>query len=310
MIGLFHWPARLKILAIFFLFIQFSCSVNKFRKPITNFQTATTVVTAHTNSVMTELNRIQRNRMIIRHQQENKPIFLRDIKASYLIQPEDLKVRLDALKNLNEYVDLLIQIANSDAPEQIAKSATSLSDALNNLTTTVTGLPIEGDAKFTTAFTTASPFIADILNIVAQKKIRHAVQTAILTGEKPINDLIAAIGDDLEVVFIHRKANLEEDRVDLLSKYNKEVGNTPKNEIIIEQLSREIMVHEDVMDELVNANPRSALKAMAKAHSKLIAYAHYNTPGTFAEVIEAIEIFSAVSKKLGDAAMKLKNQNS
>jgi hypothetical protein len=305
----FHQPSRLTFWIIFFLFIQYGCSVNKFQKPITNFQTAAAIVTAHTRNVMTDLNRVQRNRMITRHRQENRPILLRDINASRLIEDADLKIRLKALDNLNEYIDLLVQIANSDAPYQIAKSAAGLSDALNNLTTTVSGLTNQGNSKFKNAFTSASPIIADLLRILSQKRIKEAIQTAILNGEKPVNDLIAAIGDDLEVAFIQQKLNLEEDRAGLLKQYNTEVSKSPGNDNALDDLSNQIMAQEDLMDDLVDANPRSALDAMAKAHSKLVAYAHDRSPGSFAEAVEAIEIFAAVGKKLGDAVLKLKAQN-
>ena len=296
-------------LLLIFLFVSFSCAVNKFRQPITNFQTATAVVVAHARSVIIDLNRVQRNRMIARHREENKPIQLRDLKDSRLIQNDDLNVRLQALDNLSDYVDLLVQIANSDAPDRIARSAVGLSDAMNTLTTTVSGLTTPTNNAFKTVFTTASPAIAEILRSIAQKKIKEAVETAVLKGEKPINDLIAAIGDDLEVAFFQRRANMEEDREALLHQYNTEVTKNPRSERALEELSKQVMAHEDLMDELANASPKSTLNAMAKAHSKLVAYAHDKSPGSFAEAAEAIEIFVAIGKKFGEAALKLKAQN-
>lgn len=302
-----HQFRRAPWVLLFFILLC-SCSVSKVRQPITNFQTATAVVTANTRTVMTELNRVQRNRMIAKHRMKNLPLLQRHFDSARLIDYADLKVRLDALDYLSNYVDLLVQIANSDAPDHIAQSASDLSGALNNLTSTVTGLHSGGSQKFKDAFSTASPILADIFRAIAQKRIKEALQDALLKGEKPVNDLIAAIGDDLEVAFIQRRANMQEDRVDLLHDYNIAITSSPRNEGAIDDLTKQIIAEENLMDELADANPRASLNAMAKAHTKLVAYAHEKSPGSFAEAVEAIEVFAAVSKRLGEATLKLKTE--
>jgi hypothetical protein len=285
-----------------------SCSVTKYQQPITNFQTATAVVTANTRTVMTELNRVQRDRMIQKHRLKNLPLLQRDFDDARLIDYADLKVRLDALDYLSNYVDMLVQIANNDAPEQVAQSASDLSGALNNLTATVTGQHSGGSQKFKDAFTTASPILADIFRAIAQKRIKEALNAALLKGEKPVNDLIAAIGDDLEVAFMQKRHNMEEERTNLLHEYNIAIASNPRNEGDIDELTKQIMAEENLMDEQADANPRAALNAMAKAHAKLVAYAHEKSPGSFAAAVEAIEVFAAVSKRLGEAALKLKTE--
>lgn len=287
---------------------QFGCSANKYRAPISNFQTATAVVTAHTRTALNELNQQQRLRVVQKKRQDNSEIRVSDIDGSRLILPKDLNARLDALDRLNEYVDLLARIANSDAPENIAKSATDLTGAIGNLTGTINGLAGNSNTNFKNAFGVAGAVISEVLRFIAQQKIKEAVETAVLKGEVPINNLIDAIGNDLEVAFLVRKANLEEDRADLHKKYNLEVVKNPRDEKLLDKLTEKILAIADALDTLAEVNPRAALNAMAKAHTKLVLHAKGRNSASFESATEAIEIFAAAAKRLGEAVLKLKTQ--
>ena len=303
-------------LAIFCL--QTACTTNKYREPISKFQAASAVVSANARKSFTEINRLERTVAIKKLVRDGKPIKISELQKVQPFTEEEIQARLDALDRLNEYVDLLVSIANSDAPQNISKSATDLTGSLSNLINTVHGLGNtsasgsgNSNSNFKTktdnAFGVASVVVSEILDSFVKQKIKEGLEKAILKGDTPINELIDAIGGDLTVIYLDQKTTFETERADLFKLYNNEISKMPPDQQLIATYKEQIISNEDTLETLASANPTESLTKMKKAHTKIVILAKTNSPANFAEAVAAIEDFAAAAKRLGDAVDKLKN---
>lgn len=308
------------------LCLQIGCTTNKYREPISKFQAASAVVSADARKSFTESNRMNRNFQIKKLARQGKFITKSQLNPVQFFDEKDLQARLDALDRLNEYVDLLVSIANSDAPQNISKSATDLTGALGNLTNTVAGLSGESNNKFKTktinAFGVTGVVVSEVLKSFAQYKIKKGLEAAISKGALPIDDLIDAIADDLNVINLRFVTNFESQRDELYNDlYNCELNKvvkdptftackadaTPFSQQKLDNYRDQISVFEDTLETLNAANPMSALTKMKKAHVKIVMLAKSDSPASFTDAVAAIEDFAAAAKRLGTAVEKLKN---
>jgi len=314
-----------KRLVPFLLFLvlcsQFGCTTNKYRQPISRFQAAAAVVSADARKTYTEINRQQRNALIRKHARQGKSILQGDLDKVQPIKKEDLQARLDALDRLNDYVDLLVAIANSDAPQNVARSAEELTGAVANLVNTVNGLGNPNNENFRNkvngAFGVASVLVSEVLKAFVQQKIKKGLERAVLDGEKPINELIDAIADDMRAYQVLNLAVFESERTDFLTLYNCEIAKkeatrcpnddgTPFNQQRLESYKTQFINSDDLLENLRAADPRDSLLAMKGAHSKIVMLAKTDTPATFADAVAAIEAFADAAKRFGEAVEKLK----
>lgn len=315
------------ILFILIFYFQFSCTTNKYRQPISKFQAASAVVSANARKAYGESNRLNRTLEIKRLTREGKFITKAELDKVQFFDEKDLQARFDALDRLNDYADLLVSIANSDAPENISKSAQDLTGALSNLTATLGGLQNKNfpnstfGAKTQNAFGVASVIVSEVLKAFVQKKIKEGLEAAIQKGDQPINELINALSEDLTVINNRYIGRFESERVDIQKLYNCEANKIIKNSELVDcksdssQFSQQtlngyrdqLVNYEDTLETLRAANPTESLNKMKKAHQKIVKLAKSKTPADFAEAVAAIEDFANAAKRLGDAVDKLRN---
>ncbi len=297
------------------------CSSNKYREPITKFQTSAAVVSADARKVYSEINRLQRTALIRKHARENKVLRQDDLDKVQPLSRANLHARLDALDRLNDYVDLLVKIANSDAPQSVSKSATDLSGAIANLVGTVNGLASGENADFkvkvNNAFGVGSVIFSEVLKAFIHRKIKDGLEAAILRGAGPINELIDAIEDDLRAYQTVNLAVFHSERTDILKLYNCELAKkesvrcpeddrTPFNGQRFETYKTQLIASDDLLESLRAADPRESLAKMKKAHLKIVLLAKSGAPADFAEAVAAIEDFAAAVKRFAEAVENLK----
>lgn len=328
---------KMVFLILFLLCFQLACTANKYRQPISKFQAASAVVSANARKSYEESNRLNRTLEIKRLTRLGEFITKSKLDNVQFFDERDLQARFDALDRLNEYTDLLVSIANSDAPENISKSATELTGALNNLTNTLAGLQNKNfpnsvfETKTNAAFGVASVVVSEVLKKFIEHKIKEGVEAAIMRGETPINELIDALGDDLTTINNRYFLRFESERDTLQEMYNCEANKTvnnanikttceqspipfvrqsvpaPFSQQLLNSYRDQLIIYEDTLNTLSAANPKESLNKMKNAHTKLVKLAKTNSSANFADAVAAIEDFAATAKRLGDAVEKLKN---
>ncbi len=63
------------------------------------------------------------------------------------------------------------------------------------------------ESNFKGGYGVAQTALTEVLTSLAQKRIKEALEKAIVKGEKPISGLMSAIGDDLENSFYQSKGS-------------------------------------------------------------------------------------------------------
>jgi len=293
------------VILVIILFLP-GCGPSGFKDPITKFRDSSAVVIASTKIYLSELNKVERGNYILERASERGPIDLNELEAVQVFGKEGFKARLDALDQLAAYGELLLKLANSDAPEKIKAEATNLGEAIQNLSNTVSGFAGGDDAKFKAAVGPVASIIGQIVDSIVQKKISDALGKAINNGEEPINGLLDAIRSDMAVAYERKRSFFSNTRVVLVDDYKNALAKGADSEKL-RTLAERIRAHEDRWEELGSANPSEAIDAMKRAHTALVKYARSSHKVTdLASLVDAMEVFASRAKSLGESIQVLR----
>ena len=302
-------PLSRKMLAALLIgaaFFSFACGPGGYVEPVTKFRDSSVVVIASTKVYLSELNKVERDQFILERASQRQPINLDELETVQVFSKEGLQARLDALDQLAAYGDLLLKLANSDAPEKIQAEATNLGDAVKTLSGTVAGFTGDSDKNFKAAVSPVAIIVGSIVSSIVQKKISEALNKAINDGEEPINRLLTAIRGDMQIAYERKHGFFSQTRVILVDDYRNALEKGADSEKL-RTLADRIRAHEDKWEELGNANPADAIDAMKKAHTALIKYAKSSHKVTdLASLDDAMEAFAARAKEIGQAIQALR----
>jgi hypothetical protein len=210
------------LLALLLATFNFGCGPEGYRTPITKFQSASAVVVESTRVYISELNKVERDSYILEQVSTKSQIDLSKIEAAQVFGKEGLQARMDALDLVAGYGDLLAKVANSDAPEKVTAQATSLKGSITNLSNTVSGLTGGDHTNFNNAVGPVTTIIGEVLNFIVERKIKQALDRAILGGEGPINNMLSVIGADIDLAYERKRNAFSNLRVQLVDAYNVE----------------------------------------------------------------------------------------
>lgn len=287
------------------------CRTAGYRDPISKFQSAASVVIASTRLYTTELNKVERDHYIAGKLSEKAAIRLNELEEAQVFSQEGLKARLDAMDQLASYGNLLSKLANSDAPSRVSAEVQSLGDAIKRLSTTVSDLANADDAAFKSAVGPVSIIVGEILSLIAQNKIREAMDKAIKDGEAPINKLLSVIRNDISIAYERKRSLFSDMRVTLVREYENERAQGPASQPEKLRLYADrIRAHEDRWEAFASADPGEGLDAMANAHIALVNYAKSSQKANdLASLVEAMEAFAARAMNIGRAVQALRGNS-
>lgn len=295
-------------LALLITSLSIGCGPEQFRTPISKFQAASAVVVESTKVYVSELNKVEREHYIAQQVSDRVQISVPDMEKVQVFSQEGIQARLDALDLLAGYGDLLSKVANSDAPEKVKAQADGLKTSLGNLSTTVNGFTGGSDANFKAALGPVTSIIGEVLNFIVQRKITEALDRAILGGEAPVNNMLAVIGEDIDIAYERRKQAFSFLRTSLVDDYNREQqkGGSADPEKL-RMYGERISAHEKLWEDFGSANPKEGLAAMAKAHAALVNFARSRKKiADFSALVDAMEAFAGRAQRLGQAVQALR----
>lgn len=287
-------------------------------KPIADFESATGVVVANAKLSYGELNRVEMIRAVKTAARLHQRLDPKKIEKVKVLTGEDLATRLDALEKLDEYSKLLSSIVKSDLPSQIANSASEMETALNGLADRIDKLSepaaaANGEAgekpntrKFKETFGVFSAVAREVLGFLARKKRDEALKRAIRDGDKPVNELITALQQDLTIAWIVARKNLDDDMVLVFRAYNTEAVKEVPSQDRLNELADAVIANLEAQDLFYATDPNEALNNMKTAHGKMVEYANRPTESSFTETIAAIDTFVSSAARLGSAVVKLR----
>ena len=280
-----------------------------YKKPISDFQDASSVVSESARVYVTQLNKTQRDAYVDRQVSIAKEIKLSEIEDLQSFTPEAIEARLGALNELSKYGELLGQLANSDAPERISSNAGDLANSLKSLEENITELGPIRNTNFKSTFGPAALLMGEVARLAVEKKIQEALNKAIVSGEEPIKKLIRTLRNDLVTAYQLKRTAVSASRRIYVEGYDTE--RQKGNDIVsLRKRGDEIKSSLDVWETLPTSNPSDGLDAMASAHSALVDYAKSpKTPENLSAFAVQMETFVARAKRVGNAVRQLQLNN-
>ena len=286
------------------------CTTAGYRAPVAQFNEAATIVVETSRIYITQVNRVERDKYIDEQVAAGQPIALREIEAQPLLTPDDIALRLNALDQLTRYGDLLLKLANSDAPDAIAKQAEGLGKAVEQLSTDVNARSGRPENKgFQNAIGPVTSIVSQVARLAAERKIKEALDTAVKRGEKPVTDLLDVLSEETIAAYERKRNYLSRSRTWAVDAYNEEARKGERaNREALKKYAMQIKAQLDEWDTFAAARPQESLAAFAEAHVALVAYAHsQKTPKDLNEFVGEMERFLYRAKKVEQAIKKLSN---
>lgn len=229
---------------------------------------------------------------------------------------QEIQVRLQAMQLLSDYANALAAVAGSKNVSDLQTAAKNMGDDVNGLKTTVVDLAsarqavLPAGAAAQAAKLDLSQPISALTSLVGTMVIEHqerkAVETAILEGSKPINDLIHLLKVDLRSLSVVDSVAYAAIQSDSMFIYNEIRQKTDAKGAV------------DLMNQLIQENGRwqtlralqieSLLSDVENAHNALVTFCKSSkTPKDLASLSSQIDVFAAQVKLFEDAINSIDN---
>jgi hypothetical protein len=295
--------------AILLLATSLGCAKpSAYKAPVGKFRDAAGVVIQATKVYLTEINKTERDQYIYKQASVPAMIKLDQLEAVQVFSKEGIAARLKALDQLANYLDLLNQLANSEAPGKIKAGANDLQTALTGLSGEVKNLTGESDSQFKAAANKAFPVIGDVLQAFAEQSVESALKKAINAGAAPVNELIAAIETDVTTAYERKRTGYSARRVALVDQYNREFARgQAADSQKLKSYADAISAGEDQWEAFLAAQPTDGLEAMKKANDALVKFANTRKPTVtdFATFADAVDSFASTANRVGRGVQQL-----
>lgn len=301
---------QILLLGLWAALVLSGCSTAGYRAPVAQFNEAAAIVVDASRVYITQVNKVERDSYIDEQVAAGQPIALKEIQARTLLTPEEIALRLNALDELTRYGDLLLKLANSDAPDSIAARAEGLGKAVEQLSTDVyvrMGRP--ENAAFKSAVGPVTTIVSQVAQLAAERKVKEALDTAVKAGEKPVKHLLDVLSEETLAAYERRRNHLSRSRTWAVDAYNEETRKGDRaNRDALTKYAAQIKSQLDEWDAFAAANPQDGLLAFAEAHKALVIYASSaKMPKDLNEFISEMERFLYRAKRVEQAIRRLGN---
>jgi hypothetical protein len=284
------------------------CSTAGYRAPVAQFNEAAAIVVETSRVYITQVNKVERDIYIDGQVAAGQPIDPKEIQARALLTPDEIELRLSALDELTRYGNLLLKLANSDAPDTIAERAEGLGKAVDKLSADVnTRLGRPENAGFKNAMGPVTSVISQVARLAAERKIQEALNAAVKAGEKPVTNLLDVLSEETLAAYERKRTYLSRSRTWAVDAYNEEARKGERaSKDALKKYAGQIRVQLDEWDAFAAARPQDSFAAFAEAHVALVAYANSpKTPRDLNEFVSEMERFLYRAKKVEQAMRKL-----
>jgi hypothetical protein len=288
---------------------QMACGPEDYAGLIQQFQTASAVVIQSAEMFMGNANLVEQNAKIEQLAFERRPIAQREIDTIEIISPDEIKLRKEALASLSHYLESLAGLASGKAGETIASNTTNASNSLSKLAADAAKLAPSGsilnNANFAGSLSAAATAVGTVTRLYEEHKAAKEIEKAVNDAQKPVDDLISLISDEMTAAYARQRATLSAQRVYLYGAYNAEIKQTA-DPVVMLNLAERIQDYRRRLAALPDANPANAIDAMKAAHGALVKFVNSDRkPKSARELITAVETFYDKVQPLAEAVQKI-----
>lgn len=287
------------------------CGTEDYQKPVELFQSASAVVIAATRTMFAHVNSVEQNGFIDQAVFERQMIDVTELRSYRLISQEEIDVRAKALDALQAYACNLAWLAQGKDVSRISDQNDSLSKALSGLSKQASNLPVSKasflkNADFGNALQAVATGVGLVTQVVAQHRARVALKKAIEGNQKPIDDLINLLAEELDGAYERQKATLGAEQIYISRVYEQERSQNHPDPNALLLLGDRLKNYLQQREVLETADPGPPLKSMQAAHNALIAYAKSkHDPQSFRDLLNAAQAFFNEVQPFGEAMQAL-----
>ena len=276
-------------------------TVSVYQDPVSQFQTAVNAANDSLRPYLLGVNDLNARANLYDKVLMDKPWGTEDLTNA--IPAAEIQIRLQALSTIASYANVLAAVANSKDVENLTQAAQTLGDDINGLSTTVQGLAAirtGGQAQNPVAKQAAtldlSGPVSSLVTLAGTLAIEHqqkaAIKAAILNGEKPINQLIGLLKNDLRSLAIMNDVSYASIQTGMVFLYNNARNKTdPK---ALKDLIDQFVKDNNSIQTLRALQADSLLSDMQNAYAALVTFARSNQqPKDVADLAGQIDVFTA-----------------
>ena len=281
-----------------------------YKTPVTKFRDSSSIVIESTKAYLVALNKTERDHYIYNQASQPAQIQLLAIQEVQVFDPQEIGTRIRALDQLADYTDLLYSLATSAAPETARARAKDLGAALTGLSDEIGQLAGTKNDGLKTAAGRAFPVIGEILHTIVERTIEQALEKAIVAGDGPVNELIAAIKADAIVAYERKRNALSNTRRAAVDAYNTEFEKPAHDPVRLRVAADLVAASEDRWEAFQTARPVDGLEAMQRANTAMVKFAKLPKPNItdFASFVDAMETFASTARRVGESVRTLEGR--
>jgi hypothetical protein len=301
------------IISISLLLVETSCGDQDYQQPIQQFQQASAAVIKSTGDFLQHMNQIEQNNAIDRAAIDRQPINLQAIRQkTEIITSNEIAVRQKALDAISSYCANLAKLAqgkNGQTQSSTGHAVSGNSSDLSGVANKAKVLPSKSpahpvdNAKLSDAANVAAAAVKLIGQEIEDRKARREIQDAVIKAEGPVNDLLAAVENDVNAAYDRQMSALGDWGIQIAKAYENEREKGDPAALLY--LSEQLKAYNSRLAILQAANPGPAISAMKDAHNKLVGYVSSPKPETLGDLVNSAKAFFTTAEPLATATVNL-----
>lgn len=182
---------------------------------------------------------------------------------------ESVKARMDSIRLIGKYAELLVNLADSDAPTKFASAADALGKNLSGLNESFSKLSGTADSTAGKYITPVAALVGTIGKLVIDGQRNQAIEEGVRTGAPAVRTILALLKDDcVDAIEPLRKTGLKQILSDKVLSYNESRGTLSYDQR--QARLDQIKALAERYDAFSQADPSGLIDAIAEAHEALI----------------------------------------
>lgn len=275
------FPARfLALVLTFCLFATLAplsgcVSDDDYVKTVTQFQQSSDTLTRTYLSFLANANLVEENHFIDSQIFEAQPIDPAAIQSKDLLTPDEIKLRISAIRALADYTTALSTLAAGRPAAQIQTDADQASASLKTLTsdcTTALAHPTAGQTTpdYSGPVSTAASVIGEVIALIEKHRGQQEIKDSLRKNDPQLKALFDLISKESNILYARQTSTLSATGVILFQDYNTARQATPINSVTLMSLSDRIKQYRRDSALIGDADPTPAIAAFEKSHDALI----------------------------------------
>lgn len=186
---------------------------------------------------------------------------------------ESIQARMDAIKLVGKYAELLASLADSDAPAKFKSGADALGTNLSSLSDRFQKLanPTQEDATASKFVGPLSKLIGAVGEMILAGRRDAAIEEGVKNGAPAVRTILSLLKADCELAIEPLQAvGIKQMLAEKINFYNQNRGTLSYDQRAARL--KEIKALAERYDTLIEADPSSLIDAMNEAHEALVAY--------------------------------------